>query len=100
MVSTFLDLLAKFIFNRNDKKVFVVVFRDGWFFWCNCPRCSSPGELGAESSSLLCCQGNCQGVVRPNKPLNMDSTYRYNKRRNVIKKYLNLGQSLLTKSHN
>jgi len=58
--------------------------RAGWFFWCACPRCSSPSELGSELSSLLCVEVDgegkgCGGVVRPVEPLQQDSQYRCNK---------------------
>jgi len=53
--------------------------RRGWCFWCGCPRCSSPSELGSELSSLICSQPACSGIVRPTDPLDQESVYRCSK---------------------
>ena len=53
--------------------------RDGWYFWCNCDRCTSPGELGSEMSTLKCWAGDavpCGGNVRAVDPFDQESTYK------------------------
>ena len=36
----------------TPKYVGCVVCREGWCFWCRCPRCESPDELGSNMSTL------------------------------------------------
>jgi len=53
--------------------------RDGWYFWCNCDRCKSPGELGSEMSTLRCWGGGetpCRGSVRVVDPVDYESCYK------------------------
>jgi hypothetical protein len=53
--------------------------RDGRYFWCNCDRCTSPGELGLEMSTLKCWAGDavpCGGNVRAVDPFDQESSYK------------------------
>eukprot|EP00092_Neocalanus_flemingeri_P001422 GFUD01001518.1.p1 GENE.GFUD01001518.1~~GFUD01001518.1.p1 ORF type:complete len:523 (+),score=123.72 GFUD01001518.1:307-1875(+) len=53
--------------------------KDGWYFWCNCDRCNSPGELGSEMSTLRCWKGDdgrCGGNIRVVDPLDQESIYK------------------------
>lgn len=50
--------------------------KKNWYFDCNCPRCNSPDELGAEMSTMRCWKHLCSGNVRPVTASCSDSPYR------------------------
>ena len=54
-----------------------IYFRDGWFFDCNCDRCSDATEFGTFSSAFLDRNGcGSNGIVLPSDPLDLDSPWK------------------------
>ena len=51
--------------------------REGWYFDCNCTRCSDPKELGAMTSAVKCvdCTDSQQAFLLPNDSLDKDAPW-------------------------
>ena len=55
---TYTNLLGSSVARRSD-------IQKNWFFDCQCARCLSPDDFGANTDSWKCDDSSCEGWVRP-----------------------------------